>query len=77
MKYYMSNGEYYDYFTGNTVLPGELITKRERNSKFRYLCDNCFTLVKVNKKDTYFSFGARYAYYDAKVSVLTNGLLCN
>lgn len=70
MKYYRANGEYHDYFTGNTTIPGELITKRERNRHFRYLSDNCFTTVEVSKRDTYFSFGARFAYTDVKVSVL-------
>ncbi|MBO5960922.1 MAG: hypothetical protein J6P99_03710 [Paludibacteraceae bacterium] len=60
MKYYRSNGEYHDYFTGYTTVPGELITKRERNTHFRYLSDNCFTLVEVSKRDTYFSIWSAF-----------------
>ena len=67
MLYYRSKNEYYDYFTGNTTIKNELITKRERNTKYRYLSDNCFTKVECRKCDTYFSFGARFPYTDAKV----------
>ena len=70
MLYYRANAEYHDYFTGNTTIPGELITERERNTKYRYLSDNCFTKVKISKRDVYISFGARYVYKDAKVEVL-------
>lgn len=67
MLYYRSKGEYHDYFTGNTAVKNELITQKERNTKYRYLSDNCFSKVKCRKCDTYFSFGARFLYSDAKV----------
>ena len=70
MTYYRSKGEYHDYFTGNTAIPGELITKRERNTKYRYLCDNCFELVNVSRKDVYMQFGVRKAFVGATVIVI-------
>jgi len=60
MKFYKANCEKYDYFTGNTLLQNELLTERERNTKFRYLSDNNFSVVEVSKKRTFWSFGARY-----------------
>lgn len=60
MKYYRVIKEKHDYFTGNTTIYGELLTEKERNTKFRYLFDDCFQIVNVNKNNTVFIFGARY-----------------
>lgn len=70
MKYYRAKGEYHDYFTGYTTVPGELVTERERNTKFRYLSDHVFEPVLCSRRDTYISFGARKAYTDAKLTLL-------
>ena len=70
MIYYRSRKEYYDYFTGNTTVPGELLTTKERNTKFRYLSDNCFEEVCVKRTQTYWFFGVRFPYPDAKVEVI-------
>ena len=67
MVYYRAKGEYHDYFTGYTTIPGELLTKRERNTKFRFLSDTVFERVMCSCKGTYFSFGARKAYTDTIV----------
>jgi hypothetical protein len=60
MKYYRPVTEKHDYFTGYTTIPGELLTERERNTKFRYLSDLVFEVVEVSRKKTYFMFGARF-----------------
>ena len=70
MKYYRATGEFHDYFTGYTTVPGELVTERERNTNFHYLSDRVFERVLCSKRDTYFSFGIRKAYTDAKVTIL-------
>lgn len=70
MKYYRPKGRYYDYFTGYTTIPGELVTQRERNTKYRYLSEHVFETVLCSKRDTYFSFGIRKPYTDAKVTLL-------
>lgn len=59
MIYYRANSEYHDYFTGYTTVPGELVTKRERNGNFRHLSDNCFTLVRTSRYNTCRTFGVR------------------
>lgn len=70
MKYYRAKGEYHDYFTGHTTIPGELVTQRERDTKFRFLTDNVFEPVICSRRDTYISFGCRKAYTDAKITKL-------
>ena len=60
MKYYRAIAEKHDYFTGNTTIKGELVTERERNTKFRYLGDDIFEPVEISKKKTFWSFGARF-----------------
>ena len=52
MIYYRARKEYHDYFTGNTTVPGELITREQRDSMFRYLSDNCFECVRVERTHT-------------------------
>lgn len=49
-----------DHFTGWTTIPGELVTERERNTKFRYLMDDVFEPVEVSRKKTFWSFGCRF-----------------
>lgn len=60
MKFYKAIVEKHDYFTGYTTVVGELVTQRERDTKFRYLADDVFTVVNVSKKRTFWSFGARF-----------------
>lgn len=60
MLFYKAIAEKHDYFTGWTTIKNELLTEKERNSKFRYLSDACFVPVEVSKKKTFWSFGARY-----------------
>lgn len=70
MKYYRAAAEKHDYFSGNTTIINELLTEKERNTKFRFLSDSVFEVVEVSKKKIYWSFGARFeigtgANYDA------------
>lgn len=61
MKFYkVIAGDKHDYFTGYTTIENELLTEKERNTKFRYLTDNCFEIVEVSKKKTFWNFGARF-----------------
>ena len=60
MKFYKAICEKHDYFTDYTTCIGELVTERERNSKFRYLNDDVFETVEVSKKKTYWIFGCRF-----------------
>ena len=60
MKYYRALAEKHDYFTGWTTIKNELITQRERDTKFRYLADDVFEVVEISRKKTFFSFGARF-----------------
>lgn len=61
MKYYkVVVPDKHDYFTGYTTILGELLTEKERNTKFRYLYDEVFQIVNINKNNTCFIFGARF-----------------
>ena len=60
MLYYRAKKEKHDYCTGYTTIPGELLTERERDTKFRYLSDDVFEVVNVSRKRTYWSFGCRF-----------------
>ena len=61
MKFYkVVQGDKHDYFTGYTTILNELVTRKERNAKFRYLSDDVFTVVEISKKKTFWSFGARF-----------------
>ena len=64
MLYYRVKPEFdckLDYFTGYSTIKNELLTPRERNSKFRYLTDDVFETVNVSCKKIYWMFGARFA----------------
>lgn len=50
----------HDYFTGYTTIKNELLTEKERNTKFRYLSDSIFEPVEISKRKTFWSFGARF-----------------
>ena len=63
MKYLKPIVERHDYFTGWTTIPGELLTEKERNRRFRYLPDNVFKTVYVSQRKTYKSFGTRFEYH--------------
>lgn len=60
MKYYKVLEEKHDWFTGNTCVKDELLTEKERNTKFRYIMDDNFKVVDVSKKKTFWNFGCRF-----------------
>jgi len=60
MKFYRVRREAHDYFTGHTAIENELVTQKERDTKFRYLKDSVFEEVEISKKKTFWSFGARF-----------------
>lgn len=61
MKFYkVTKGDVHDYFTGYTTVENELVTQKERDTKFRYLSDSVFAEVDVSKKKTFWNFGARF-----------------
>lgn len=61
MKYFrVVVGDKHDYFTGYTTIKNELLTARERNTKFRYLSDDIFEVVEISRKNIYWLFGARF-----------------
>ena len=60
MMYYKSTAEMTDHFTGWTVIMDELVTERERNTRFRYLPDYIFKKVYISQRDTHKSFGIRF-----------------
>lgn len=60
MKYYKALTDKHDYFTGYTTIKNELLTPKERNTRFRYLQDDIFTIVEISRKNTYMLFGARF-----------------
>ena len=47
MKYYKARKDSYDWINKNLVLKDELITKKERDSKFRYVADFSFDWSKT------------------------------
>lgn len=66
MTYYRVR-EQYDQFPknpkvrdGNILVGGELYTEKEFN-KLPYVYASAFERVEIDKKDTYFFFGARFA----------------
>ena len=59
MKYYRVRRDAYDYFNKYTVVKNELLTEKERNKKARYIKDDIFEEVEINKNKTYFNFGVR------------------
>ena len=61
MKFYraIEDGKH-DYFTGHTTIKNELLTEKERHTKFRYLSDSIFEPVEVSKRKTFWCFGARF-----------------
>lgn len=66
MTYYRVR-EQYDQFPknpkvrdGNILVGGELYTEKELN-KLPYIYAGAFERVEINKKGTYFFFGARFA----------------
>lgn len=60
MKYYRVKRDAYDYFNKYGVVENELLTEKERNTKVRYLKDDIFEVVNINKNNTFFSFGVRF-----------------
>lgn len=70
MLYYRCNSDYKDYFTGYSCVKGELLTEKERNTKTRYLSDECFDQVKISKNKTYFNFGVRFPFHDEPVILI-------
>ena len=62
MKYYKALTEKHDYFTGWTTVKNELLTEREKNTRFPHLYEYFYKPVEVNKNKTFFSFGCRFQY---------------
>lgn len=61
MKFYkVIKGDVYDYLTGYATVKDELVTQKERYTKFGYLPDSVFEEVNVSKKKTFWNFGARF-----------------
>jgi len=60
MKYYKAKKDTYDYFNKYAVIENELLTEKERNTKARYIKDDLFEIVEINKNKTFFSFGVRF-----------------
>lgn len=60
MLFYKVRRDAYDYFNKYGVVKDELLTKRERDTKCRYLKDDVFEEVEVSKKKTFWSFGCRF-----------------
>ena len=71
MLFYRCNEDYHDYFTGHSCVKGELLTKQERDIKYRYLSDECFDIVKIPFNKTFRSFGVRFPFHSEAV-VLVN-----
>ena len=59
MLYFKALDDKYDYFTGHALVKNELVTPRERNTKYRYISDCYFRPVEVSRKKTFFNFGVR------------------
>lgn len=67
MLYYMANRDAYDYFNKYGIVSGELLTPKERNTKVRYIGDECFNIVAINRNDTFTNFGVRFPKHGAFV----------
>lgn len=65
MLFYKAKREVHDYFTGYTTIENELVTQKEKDTKFRYLMDDVFEPVNISKKKTFWCFGARFEIKDA------------
>ena len=59
MLYYKARNDAYDYFNKFAVIKDELLTKRERETKARYISDSNFDIVRINKNNTFKIFGIR------------------
>ena len=66
MLYYRAKTFAYDYFNDYPLIKGELLTKKERNSKCRHLHDSCFEEVRINKNKTFVIFGVRFEKRETK-----------
>lgn len=64
MLYYRVRRDAYDYFNKNAAVKNELVTQKERDSKFRYLKDDVFEPVQISKKKTFWNFGCRFEVKD-------------
>lgn len=60
--YYKALGDFRDWFNGTWTREGELLTPRERHSKYRYLSDDKFKEVAIAPRSTCFVCGRRYAH---------------
>lgn len=59
MKYYVAVMDSYDYFNKFAVVKSELLTEKERNTKARYIADDHFTVMEINRSHTMVNFGVR------------------
>lgn len=60
MKYYKARKDSYDWFNKSLVLKDELVTKKERDSKFRYVADFSFEVVEIPKTNIHIVEGRRF-----------------
>ena len=72
MKYYLALEEKHDYFTGHTLIEHELITEKERNTKFRYISDEYLKPVEISKNKTFKMFGVRFLDHDIRKDYYSN-----
>lgn len=60
MRYLKATADAYDYFTKNALIVNELVTQKERDTKYRYISDYFFKPVEIPKNRTFKSFGVRF-----------------
>lgn len=64
MKYFLALSDSYDYFNKNGIIPGELLTVKERNSNVRYIGPEHFREIEISSRKTFTTFGARFLKSD-------------
>lgn len=63
MKYFRAiKGDILDRKTGAYTIRNELLTTAEKRILFPTVPENTFKPVEVNRKETYFFFGARFEF---------------
>lgn len=63
MKYFRAiKGDVLDRKTGAYTIRNELLTPAEKRILFPNVPENTFQPVEVNRKQTYFFFGARFEF---------------
>ena len=67
MIYYRVLKDAYDYFNNYSVVEGELLTVRERNTKCRYISDSVFRKCSTSQRNTYKMFTVRKPIDENKI----------